>query len=329
MEYDLTQIVPVSAIGFMGFAIIAMPVIQVFVYMFICHAYPEDHKGLFLGLASYFIICNVIISLVYLAEQYIGNIIIQDMTNEAVVTALSNVGQIISLIIECSIIVYCMEFSYRKFCYQPGVSRMGSALAFGLGYTLVDAVYWLMSVVTNWIMALSINGVGLSAYAEVLTDEEMEAFMESIESLLSNSGFYYLMLFLERIIFAAFVISIMSMIVLVSKGILKKTFLVNIMGIYFLYYVPALLRNMGLISGNFITLVISIVITVFVCMFSWQIMAKTSPEDADYLRDVKKRGIIVTIFNLDRKKEKKEKKGKKKEEQKPSDISKNANMKTK
>ncbi len=308
MEYDLTQIVPVSAIGIMGFAIIALPVIQVLVYIFIRRAYPDDHKGLFLGLASYFLICNVIISLVYLAEQYVGNIIIRDMTNEAMVTALSNVGQIISLIIECSIIVYCMEFSYRKFCYQPGVSKLGSALAFGLGYTLVDAIYWLMSMVTNWIMAISINGVGLSAYAEALSEEDMASFMESIESLLTYSGSYYLMLFIERIVFAAFVIAIMSMVQLVARQVLKKTFLVNIIGIYFLYYVPALLRNMGLISGNFITIVLSVIITVFVCMFSWQIMAKTSPDDTDYLKSVRARGIIVTIFNLDKKKEKKEKK---------------------
>lgn len=313
----------------MGFTIVAMPVIQIFVYMFICHAYPQDHKGLILGLASYFIICNVIISLVYLAEQYIGNIIIRDMTNTAVVTALSNVGQVISLIIECSIIVYCMEYSYRHFCFQEGVSKLGSVLAFGLGYSLVDAIYWLMTMVTDWVMALSINGVGLSAYNETLTEEEMESFMESIEPLLTNTVSYYILLFLERIVFAALIIAIMSMVSLVTKKLLAKTFLINIIGLYLLYYVPALLRNMGLINGNAITLILTIAITVFVCMFSWQVMKKTSPEDTEYLEQIRTgRGIIVTLFNLDKEKPKKEKKKKDKSKSEDSNISKNAKTNT-
>lgn len=315
-EFDLTLTVPSLAVNFMGLTLIALPVIQVLVYLFIRHAYPQGYKGVFLGMASCFLICNVILPLVYLGESYLGKLILQGQSSEATVTALKNVGQVLSLIIECAILVECMEFSYRHFSYQPGTSRFGNALAFALGFSLVASLQWMASTFTNWVMAVSINGMGLQAYSENLTAEEMQSFMESIQPLLTNGPMYYIILFIERILFAAFIFAIVSMVQLVSQKRLQRTFMLTIIGIYFCYYLPALLRENGVIKGSVATILILLVITVFVNLFSWQVLKKTTPQETDYLAQVKAGGLYQILFGQ----------GGKRTTKKKSDISKNANV---
>lgn len=314
--FDLTRTVPTMAVSFMGLTLIALPLIQILVYMFIRHAYPDGYKGVFLGMASYFLICNVLLTLVYLGEQYLGDQILQGISSEATSIALKNVGQVLSLIIECTILVECMEFSYKHFSYQPGTSKFGNALAFALGFSLVDALVWMANTFTNWILAVSINGMGLEAYSESLAAEEMEQFMVSIEPLLSNGPMYYAILFLERILFAAFIFAIVSMVQLVSRKLLQRTFMLVIIGIYFSYYLPALLRNMGVIKGNVITILLSLVIAVLANLFSWQVLKKTTPQETEYLSQIKAGGLYRIFFGQSGKKGTKKK----------SDISKNANM---
>ena len=296
MEFDLTRTVPTMAVNIMGLTLILLPVIQIFVYLFIRRTYPDGYKGVLLGMASYFIICNVLLSLLYLVENELGQLIIGDIQSEALVTALKNIGQVLAVLLECAVLVECMEFSYRYFSYQPGTSKFGNALAFALGFTLVDALRWLVTLFTNWLMAVSINGMGLAAYQESLSAEEMEKFMQDVEPLLSNGGGYYLMLFLERIIFAAFIFAIVSMLQLVSQKLLKRSFMPVIIGVYFCYYLPALLRNMGIISGNVPTIILSMVIAVFVVLFSWQVLKKITPQETEYLAQVKKEGLLRRIF---------------------------------
>lgn len=315
MEFDLTRTVPMMAIRIMGITLVVLPLIQVFVYMFIRHAYPGGYKGVILGIASYFIICNVLLTMVYLGEQYLGDQIMQGISSEAMTVALKNVGQVLSLVIECAILVECMEFSYRFFSYQPGTSKFGNALAFALGFSLVDALVWMVNTFTNWVLAISINGMGLEVYSEKLTVEEMEQFMSGIEPLLSNGPMYYVILFMERILFAAFIFAIVSMIQLVSQKRLQRSFMLVIIGIYFCYYLPVLLRNMGVIRGNGITISLALVLTVLTNLFSWQVLKKVTPQETEYLLQIKAGGLYRILFGQ----------GGKKAAKKKPDVSKNAN----
>lgn len=314
--FDLTRTVPALSVSFMGLALIALPLIQILVYMFIRRAYPDGYRGVFLGMASYFIICNILLSLVYLAENYIGEQILQGIGSEQTRSAFRNVGQVLSLIVECTILVECTEFIYRKFSYQPGTSKFGNALAFALGFSLVDALKWMVSTFSNWIMAVSINGMGLETFCESLEPEQVEQFLTDMEPLLSNGPMYYVLLFMERILFAAFVFAIVSMVQLVSRKLVQRSFMLIIIGIYFSYYLPALLRNTGVISGDVVTILLSTVIAVLVNLFSWQVMKKADPNETEYLSQIKAQGMFQMLFG----------KREKKSEKKPSDISRNANM---
>jgi hypothetical protein len=290
------------SVSVMGVLLVLLPLIQILVYLFIRHAYPQGYKGVILGMASYFIICNVLLSLVYLAEQWIGAQFLQGQTNQAVVTAYKNIGQVLSLLIECTILVECMEFSYRKFSYQPGSSTYGNAMAFALGFSLVETIQWVASMLSNWIMSIGINNMGLEAYNESLTAEEMESFMASIDKLLSYGPLYYILLFVERLLFAAFIFAIISMVQLISRKLLQRTFMLAIIGIYFCYYLPALLRNSGVISSDVLTIAVSLIITILVDIFSWKLMKNTTPEEADELAALKAGGIFDVILRFKKKK---------------------------
>lgn len=313
---DLTRTVPMMAVRLMGIILIVLPLIQILVYMFIRRAYPGGHRGVFLGMASYFLICKVLLIMVYLGEHYLGGQILQGVTSEVMTIALKNVGQVLSLLIECTILVECMEFSYRHFSYQPGTSTFGNTLAFALGFSLVEALIWMANIFANWGLAISINAAGLEGYSEQFTAEEMEQFLSYIEPLLSNGALYYVILFIERILFAAFIFAIVSMVQLVSRKRLQRTFLPVIIGVYFCYYLPALLRDNGVISGYVTTILLSLIVTVFVTLFSWQVLKKAAPEETDYLVQVKADGLYRLLFGQ----------GGKKATGKKTNISENANV---
>jgi hypothetical protein len=299
---DLTQTVPVMSVSVMGVLLILLPLIQLLVYLFIRHGYPQGYKGIFLGMASYFIICNVILSLVYLAEQWIGAQFLQGQTDENMIKIYKNVGQVLSLLIECTLLVECLEFAYRKFSYQPGSSTYGNTMAFALGFSLIESLQWVMSMLSNWIMSIGINNMGLEAYNESLTAEEMESFMKSIEKLLNYGPLYYILIFVERVLFAAFIFAIISMVQLVSRKIVQRTLMFAIIGIYFCYYLPALLRNSGVIGSDVLTIVLVLIVTVLVDIFSWQLMKKRTPEETDYLSALKAEGIFTVILRFKKKK---------------------------
>ena len=318
-DFDFSRTVPFASVNMMGFMLIALPVLQILVYLFIRRNYPGAYRGVFLGMASNFLICDCILSLVYLGEHYLGETLLAGQTNEALITSSKNIGQVLSLIIECFILVNFMEFSYRHFSYQAGISKLGNALSFALGFSLVDTLKLVASVFTNWIMAVSINQMGLSEFAGKLNDEELKAFMNDIEPLLTHGVFYYFSLFVERIIFAAFIFAIVVMMQLVTKKLLSRQFLIKLTGIYLLYYLPGLLKNFGLIKGRAMTVICMLLITVFVNLMSWQVVKKTDPEDTEYLSQIWQGGLFKAIFGT--MKNKNEKKNK------PGSITRNANTK--
>ncbi len=296
MDYDLTRTVSSLTVSVMSLILMFFPLLLILAYVFIRRAYPDGHKGIILGIASFFIICNVWINLVDYAGEYLSTLIFTNIQNEWMKTALENIWQVLWLLIECALIVLCIELAYRYFSYQPEKSGLGNAFTFALGFSLIDAIIVELSIFDNWLIGVSINGVGLEGLVEMLESEDVEQFLTDMEPLLSATVGDYLLAFFERIVFAAFIFAVVALIYLISKKLLNYSFLMVIMGFYFGYYLPTLLQSIGLYSADVITLVWIILLTVFLWLFTWQVMKKVSPEDTKYLSELKSEGIMRIII---------------------------------
>ena len=218
--------------------------------------------------------------------------------DEKFATAIAHIETIVLLILQTVITIFGVEFSLRKFGYNPGDSTFGNIMAFGYGFALFEGIQWIIyTAVNEWMIAVSISHFGLEFWKEDMTAEEYEKFIDSISYLFDYTPFHYLWIFLERMAHIAFVIALVTMISLIVKKKLNKTFLGTVMGWYFVFYIPNVLKNFGVIKYEFFVMFLELIVTVASVMFTWQLMKRLTPEDTDRLNEIRKGGVYEALFS--------------------------------
>lgn len=287
--YDITKTVPAISVGAMGLLIILLLVVIILFYVWIRHAYPDGKSGIFAGMASYFIICSCFLGTLYMGENYIS----------AQITSvpIQHVLQIGYIMFECAVLVICLYFAFTKIFFQPHSFNYGNILMFSLGFALVESLKYVVDMAGRWLYATTINGMGLGPFIRTLeSEEEIDKFINGISPLLDLGPVFYILLFIERLLFIAFVVAVISMMYTVFSGVKKTNFLVRVWAVYVLYYFPTILREFGVINGDVILFLIISICIITIIYIAYRVFSKSMPAEWNKYREIQKKGIYLVIF---------------------------------
>jgi len=279
----------------MGLSMVALILVLVLTYVYIRRSYPQGYSGTFLGMATYFLLTHIIINIVLSVVDWGFSSI---KAGEEFATALAHIETIVLLILQTVITIFGLEFSLRKFGYKPGDNTFGNIMAYGYGFALFEGIQWVIQTAVNeWLIAVGISHFGLEFWTEEMTAEESENFIASISYMFDYTPFHYIWVFLERTAHIAFIIALVTMISLVVKQKLNKTFLGTVMGWYFAFYMPNVLKIFGVIKYEFFVMLLELVVTVASILFTWQLMKRLTPEDTYRLNEIRKGGMYEALFS--------------------------------
>lgn len=295
--YDLTRTVPTLSIAMMGVTFFALIIVTAMFYVWVRHGYPNGRKGVFAGMASYFLICSCFLGMIYSGEQTIYNSLANADMVEGQKQALTHVSQVVFIMFECAILVILLFFIFNKFVYVPSEYNYGNILMFSIGFSLVDTLNWLVSTGVQWLYGTSINGMGLETFVNNLEKEEEKLnFLESVQRLLDNGPFYYFLMFVERLIFIAFVVCLITLMYQVLRQIKPTKFLVVIWGLYVMYYIPSVLKFFNIITSDTVLIALAAVYVAGVAVYSQKVFSKCMPYDWQQYRALQKEGIYRVVF---------------------------------
>ena len=285
----------------MGVVIVAVLLVALLTYLYIRRAYLTSYKGTFLGMATCLITEYVILALLLAGVKIVTDMISVPQGFEV---AVSRIVAVISLLIQTTVTVVCMNYSLARFGWNPGTGKLGNIMAFGYGYALVETLRWVTTTFLNcWLMATTINGVGLQAYYDALGEEQFAQFMEDAQYLFTLGPLYYVWMGIERLCYITFFITLAVMLGLIARKLMNKTFLVTLTSWCFAYYLPGLLRAYDIITIDVVVLILEAIITAAAVLFAWQLMKKLTPEDAEKMNQIRKDGVYEALFAPRKKKE--------------------------
>ena len=304
--YDLSLKVPGASIALMGICFFALVIIMILFYVWIKHAYPEDHKGALAGFASFMLICFCIIRLLYKGQSaLIENLMSGDMA-DGQKTALINVTKTLGIMFECFIVAIGIYYMMAKVFFNRLKLNYGKILMFSFGFAFYESVRWLGQLVINWLYANIINSSGLYYMVSGLdSDKTIDNFMYSLEELLKAGPGIYVLLLLQRLMFIAFTVAVVTLVYLVVKDVKQKKFLVIVWAAYLMYYIPALLREFGVFESNVLLILLTMAFIVVDIAVAWKSFSVSLPDEWEHYRDIQKRGVYTVIFARSTEKKKK------------------------
>lgn len=304
--YDLSVKVPGLSVTIMGVCFFALLIILILFYVWIKHAYPEDHKGIWAGFLSYLLICVGVVGMLYRGESALVNQLMSGDMADGQKTALVNVTKTIGLMLECIVVTFCLYLMMARAFFNKHTLKFGNVLMFAYGFALFDAIMWLGQLISKWLIANSINGMGMDYLVKGIdSDKTLDNLMISLEELLKAGPGLYILLLLQKLAFIAFVVAVVTMVYLVVKDVKQKKFLVIVWVAYLMYYIPSLLKNFGLFDSNVLLIFLTIAFIGIDIAVAWKSFSISLPDEWEHYREIQKRGVYTVIFARSTEKKKK------------------------
>lgn len=274
--FDLTQKIPASTLFFLGIICIVAIALPIFLFQFIRKKFLGNWQPLIFGAINYILV-----------EVMVCNLILFGIINIPGVVNFVDSHKLFYIFFIILVAAVVNEIG-RYLLLNMSLKRkngFGNVLVFAVGVAgarsiLVTASQSFQSAV----LGISINHAGLPSLVEEL-GENADQFLESIQPLLENSFFIYLLTSFDVIVSFFLHIALSILIFIAIKKTEKKWLIGLSILIRFLYELPIQLHSYGLLIKNFyLAEGIVIFITFMVCYLAWKLTLQFLSEELEEIQ---------------------------------------------
>lgn len=288
--FDLTQYVPVMSVTLLAFTCffaLMVPIVAIFLFRKKFHG---NFSALFYGAADYlsveFMLCQIAWLLLLLIPIFQSG----------------SPAYIIIGVIVAALLFEGGRYLIMRILVRQNVS-FGSVFLFAAG---IFAVNSFMNVLTTsfetFVIAITINDTGLETLVAEAGENALDM-LHTIEPLLTNHPFIYLMPGLDLFVNLLFHVSASVLIYAVCRSKVPKYYLPVVMGLRFVYELPGYLYSYGLVVTNpYVAEIISVVITVIIAYMAYQITKIEMPDELAALKGENEKQSPFPKFNANVKK---------------------------